>query len=781
MPLVRLLVLALILGSFPLGAQDLAPFGEPYPLANTRYVPVRENTSDFFAPDAPVLRTNGTDAFLFLNDTNGVRVVRVDESPRIARVVLPFAVTSDYLFDAVWTGSHFLVVATDRERSYELWGRLVTATGEPVGEPFLVGSGLFAALAFNGRYVLLIHSDGGENQSTVLLSDGTPSQFTPQELPNSFSTDRAAVATNGSRFAALMPAGGFSEPAVVLFDENGQILQQQALADPQILNWAMASDGDRFLVVGALAGRARSWLFDHDGALIGMTELVDKDQTYFYRDPLVVWSGSRWVMTRVASNEGQVLELDAQTREIVSTSWVDNTQVSLGVLDGTVIGAWWANRQTVAGTFPFQEGRTPVAVEAAAQRLMATAVSSYATLFVWNEHDDLRAGVRMHDGRWRERVIGPGSLRVLAASSGEEFMVIVGDQVLRLDGSGELLPASTIESAPFQPTAMVWNGAHYGVIGYDSEDRTVTAALTPFGWSAPAILPPPELPTERQGVPLLSSSGGQFLAAWSVFECPLECMVRRIETIPLSSSLEPAGPVSVAATSEETINGAFALGWNGVRHILAYATSSAIRAREIDSAGIPGDRRDVVSQSSAVVRILSMDHSTIIQWADLPTLSFRGITMEQSGALSPSVLIHELPSLTELGGFLTTFPDGRLAFAFYSAQQAAPHHGSLHLMLSVAGAAPSLVPEAPQASLLSNVLAWSRPAGEILGYRIEQRNGDGEWMEHDRWFDPEERSFAVPGVIPGMTFRVRAFSNAGPGPYSPVRPNARRRAVRSGF
>ena len=774
------LVPALILSSLSLVAQELAPFGAPYPLANTRYVAVRENTSAFFAPDAPVLRTNGTDAFLFLWDTNGVRVVRVDELPRIARVVLPFAVTSDYLFDAVWTGSHFLVVATDRERLYEIWGRLVSAAGEPVGEPFLVGSGLFPALAFNGRYVLLIHSNGGSNRSTVLLPDGTPSQFEPQELPNALSTDRAAVATNGSRFAALIPEGGFFEPAVILFDENGQILQQQALADPQIVHWAMASDGDRFLLVGALAGRARSWLFDRDGALISMNELVDNDQGYFYRDPLVVWSGSRWIMTRVASNEGQVLELDAQTRAIVSTSWVDNSQVSLGVLDGTVIGAWWANRQTVVGTFPFQEGRTPVALEAAGQRLMATAVSSQSTLLVWNEHDDLRAGVRMQDGRWRERVIGPESLTVLAASSGDEFMVLIEDQVLRLDGSGELLPANTIGPAPFQPTAMAWNGTRYGVIGYDSERRIVTAALTPFGWSAPAILPSTGPPTELRSAPLLSSSGGQFLAAWGVSDCPLECMVRRIETIPLSSSLEPIGPVSVAATSEETINGAFALGWNGVRHILAYATSSAIRTREIDSAGIPGDRRDIVSQSSAVVRILSRGDSTIIQWADLPTLSFRGITMEQSGALSPSVLIHQEPSLTELGGFLTTLSDGRLAFAFYSAQQAAPHHGALHLMLSVAGAMPSLVPEAPQASLLANVLSWSRPAGEVLGYRVEQRNGDGEWMEHDRWFDPEERSFAVPGTIPGTSFRVRAFSNAGPGLYSPVRPNARRRAVRSG-
>lgn len=374
MPLVRLL-LVLVLASLPLAAQTLAPFGTPYPLANTRYEPVREETSDFFAPPAPLLRTNGTDAVLFLWDTSGVRVVPVGETARVAKVVLPFAVTSDVLVDAVWTGSHFLVVATDRNRSFQIWGRLVSAAGEPVGEPFLVGDGLFPALASNGRYVLLIHSNGGSNSATVLMPDGTPSPFTPQQLPNQYSTDRAAVTAVGSRFAALIPAGSFFEPAVVLFDENGQVLQQQLLVDPQILHWAIASDGDRFLVAGALADRARSWLFDHDGALLSKSDLVDEGQGYFYRDPLVVWSGSRWVLSRVASNEGQVLELDAEGKEIVSTHWVDNTQVALGVLDGTVIGAWWANRQTVFGTFPFAEGRTPVALEATAQRLVATAVS----------------------------------------------------------------------------------------------------------------------------------------------------------------------------------------------------------------------------------------------------------------------------------------------------------------------------------------------------------------------------------------------------------------------
>ena len=43
----------------------LPTFGEPFPLTDTRYAGVREYVSDYFAPDTPLLRSNGTDAFLF--------------------------------------------------------------------------------------------------------------------------------------------------------------------------------------------------------------------------------------------------------------------------------------------------------------------------------------------------------------------------------------------------------------------------------------------------------------------------------------------------------------------------------------------------------------------------------------------------------------------------------------------------------------------------------------------------------------------------------------------
>jgi len=751
----------------------LAPFGEPFPLSNTRYIPVRESVSDFFAPEAPFLRTNGTDAFVFLWDVNGIRVARVDAAPRIARLVLPFAVTSSHLFDVVWTGSHFLVVAVDRTRSYEIWGRLVDRDGRPAGEPFLIGAGIFPALAFNGRYVLMIHSHGGENQSTVLLPDGSPSAFAPQQLPNPLSVERAAVTSNGSRFAAVVPRGGFGAAAFVLFDENGQILTQQTLADE--VSWAIASDGSRFLALHAHAYTSALWLFDSDGALRATHTLLDAEPL-FYRDPLAIWSGTRWVVSRVASNEGQVLELDAEAAEIVSTSWVHNTQVAPGVLGGTVIGAWWANREIVVGPLPFEAGVTPVAREAAAQRLLGTATSNHAALFLWNEAGGLRAGVRLFDGRWREHVLGPVAASLIAASDGEGFVVIADRIVLRLDANGERLPGSPTGFTPFLPTSIAWNGAHYGIAGVDHDARIVTATLTESGVSAPAVVP---TSTEPVGAPVLDSSGGRFLAAWNVFSCEVECFVVRIDAVPLSAALEPAGPVIAVTAGDETITGAFGLGWNGSRHVLAYGTSSGVRARAIDPTGSLGEQREITEEPAAFIQVRSAPDAVVIAWLDPTRLMLRGVTLSQSGALSEPLLIHEEPHLNDWGGTLTRLPDGRLAFAFYAPQRAAPYHGSSHLLLSIAGAA--AVPGAPHASLTGNVLAWTAPAGPgVTGYRVEQRTGDDEWIEIDRWFDADELSLALPAPPdPTVSFRVRAFSDGGAGSYSAPVPLTRRRSVRS--
>jgi hypothetical protein len=69
----------------------------------------------------------------------------------------------------------------------------------------------------------------------------------------------------------------------------------------------------------------------------------------------------------------------------------------------------------------------------------------------------------------------------------------------------------------------------------------------------------------------------------------------------------------------------------------------------------------------------------------------------------------------------------------------------------------------------------------VTGYRVEQRIGDDDWTEIDRWLDADELSLVLASTPdPAVSFRVRAFSDGGASPYSaPVRPLSRRRAVGS--
>jgi hypothetical protein len=260
----------------------------------------------------------------------------------------------------------------------------------------------------------------------------------------------------------------------------------------------------------------------------------------------------------------------------------------------------------------------------------------------------------------------------------------------------------------------------------------------------------------------------------------VECFAVRIDAVPLSPSLQPAGPVVAVTADGETITGAFGLGWNGSRHVLAYGTSTGARSRDIDLTGSLGERHEITEEAAAFLQVLSAQDAVVIAWIDPTRLILRGVTLSRSGALSEPLLIHEEPHLNEWGGALTRLPDGRLAFAFYAPQREAPFHGSLHLELSIAGA--TAMPGAPRASLRGNVLSWAAPPEPgVTGYRVEQRTGDDEWTEIDRWFDADELSLVLPAT-PDRTvsFRVRAFSDGGAGPYSsPVRPLSRRRSARS--
>jgi hypothetical protein len=372
---------------------QLPPFGEPFALTNTRYGTVS---------GSPVLRTNGRDAFLFW--TNGkLRVTRLAQSDTsLGRPVFDFDVIDRSYFDAVWTGTHFLVVTNDS--NYQMWARLVDASGEPAGDAFRLATpdhGLWPRMAFNGKYVLLIVDD----QSFVLTPDGQPAGFAPQTFLHPVVQDASLVATNGSRFAVFTQVT--NEQTLSIFDENGQLLSQRRFSDIfTFRRTALASDGRRFLIAQAIDNTIITSLVEPDGSFGDAWQLEIAPGTLFYA-PSVTWNGSRWTFAYQAPSGSQtvIAESDADARFLTSRRTIDSSQqVSMVAIGSRVVTSWMGvNGWIFAGDYPAVSGE-PVSFGAMYQGLLATATSSSATLVVWAEsgNPSIRAGIRTRDGRWRE-------------------------------------------------------------------------------------------------------------------------------------------------------------------------------------------------------------------------------------------------------------------------------------------------------------------------------------------------------------------------------------------
>jgi fibronectin type III domain protein len=773
-----------------LSAAALPRFGEPLPLTDTSYVGVREYTSDFFAPAAPVLRSNGSDAFLFNFAEKRLQVARIVEGERrIPQLVFPFFVQGTIDFDAVWTGSHFLVVAKDQQDGYRMYGRLVDGTGTPVGEPFAIGdlTGTFPRLAFNGRNVLLLYSSLTMD-SVVLTPDGRMTGTVPESVTERIVSEPAVVMSNGDRFVAILSTGDEGFDDLYTFDGNGHVSSQRQVESVGRV-WAIATDGERFLAVNAQAGNARAQLLGADGTTLASLTL--DTESHFHRNPLVAWAGSRWVISTVASNTGRVVEVDKTAHEILSTQTFPNTQVGLVARRGKVLALWWSDKELLAHEFPVgTESGKVVGQQAAPQDLLATASSANATLIVWYE-DEFRMGVRTHDGRWTERRLDAVPTQtLLAASNGNGFVVIVDTEAIHLDEAGNVLWRGTV---PLLPFAIAWNGTHYGLFGING-GQVVSSVLTTAA-STPVVLPIER--DEALGLTLAPSGnpGNGFLAAWASSSgfCPeTPCAPTNLHALLLDAEMRPSGSVLSLVAETELVS--YAVRWSGDRYIVAYTGIGRIHTLEVTSGGSVGNPRLIADEgadgSSAVgVNVVPQSDGVAIGWIAARAFDHfvaRGVSIDRNGVVSAPVTIHDDAHLgSGFRSVLFALGDGRLAYLFSSANNDAPHHGARRVMLSLTDAILPELPDPPSATLEKTVagatLSWTRPGGAVDGYRVERRTGDDAWMEVGGALDDAQHE--LPVTLPARritAFRVRAVNDAGPGPYSlPVSLEpGKRRAVR---
>jgi len=771
---------------------QVPPFGAPVPLTSTRYETVSGD---------PLLRSDGRNAFLFWMDgqlaeqlRGQLRVTRLQAGERnIGRPVFDTPVTTVRVrhdFDAVWTGTHFVVAAAI---DFRIMGRIVDAAGNPSGEPFVIAEeGWSPRMAFNGMHILLVH-EGQQTSSLLLTPDGRPAAEPALLFQGAILQESPAMASDGKRFAVIVSTQ--FGPRLLLFDENGHRGAEIVLSDSR--HWSIASDGARYLVVSNDGAR----IFDANGNDTGSTlALPDVANGSPNEIPFIfasrvstVWTGTMWGISFVLGSYLHVLNVDAEARTVLSQDRIEATTGTILAMDRQVVASWNA-----AGGIYVATGSQPVSVAASRQWLLATATSSTGTLVVWEEPGNgrsaIRAGVRGRDGSWREgeltasAIVWPEYLpspAAIAASDGSGFLVAVNQMLFALDANGARLPAQP-PPLSFPPTGIAWTGSSYGVAGFDGSGMLRTALLSPGGM----ILGRGTVPFgPRLSAAMIASTGDGFYVAWHRFDCyEFPCGPTELAGVALDSSLRllDSAPRTFAREDLHSIAG---LGTNGRRYVLAYGTSRGIVAAHISPAGV--EETVIAPESGRSVTVTRAGDGVAIGWIHdvydtYPYVAeLRVATLDDAGQASAPVTLDR-DTTSVLGSAIAAHPDGTMLFLRSSFQTAAPFHGSSRVMLRAGSFALPQRADAPQLRARADGgtahLEWTAPAQRADGYRVEARIGDGLWNEIDSVLDASRRTLDVPLLQPAaMTlFRVRAFNEAGPGTYSApaVAAPARRRVVR---
>jgi len=771
---------------------QVPPFGAPLPLTGTRYETVSGD---------PVLRSDGRSAFLFWVDAQlreqsrgQLRVTRLQGGEGgVGRPVFDTPITTVRVrhdFDAVWTGTHFVVAASV---DFRIMGRIVDAAGNPSGEPFVIADeGWSPRMAFNGTNILIVY-EGQRASSRLLTSDGRP-VTEPALLFSGFLQESPALASAGKRFAVIVATQ--IGPRLLLFDESGRRGAEIALSDTR--HWSIASDGTRYL----LASTGGAQIFDANGNAASSTlslpntpngSPLDIPITFANRFS-TVWTGTMWGISFLVGSYLHVVHVDAVGRTALAQDRIEATTGTILAMDRQIIASWNA-----AGGIYVATRSQPVSVAASRQWLLATATSSTGTLVVWEElgngRSAIRAGVRGRDGSWRESeltasaIVWPEYLpspAAIAASDGSGFLVAVNQMLISLDANGARLPAQPPHLS-FTPTGIAWSGSNYGVAGIDGSGLLRTALLSARG----EVVGSGTIPFGRNlYVAMIASTGDGFYVAWHRFDCyEFPCGPTELAGIALDSSLRLLDS-SPRTFSRGDLTSIASLGTNGRRYVLARSVHArGIVAAHISPAGV--EERVIAPESGRNLSVTRAGGGVAIGWVhdvydNYPYVAeFRVATIDDRLATSAPVTLDR-ETTTVLGSAIAAQADGTLLFLHSSFQTAAPYHGSSRVMLRAGSFALPQRADAPQlrarADGATAHLEWTAPAQEVDGYRVEVRIGDGLWNEVDSVIDASRRTLEIALLQPAAThlFRVRAFNDAGPGAYSPpaVVNASRRRAIR---
>lgn len=796
-------LLLAFLGSLPAVAQ-LLQFGRRTPLTNTRYGPVE---------GSPTLISNGEEAFLLTSSSGNVWIAKLVEGlPRARRLI---SRGSWGPVDAVWTGTHFLLAAST-DRGIE--GLLLDRNGEPVGTSFrIVASAARPNLAWNGTTALMLFNAEWSYQAAppvraiALNANGQPVR--PSELVASSATSHA-VATNGVSFAAV--ATSATAVAFTTFNASGAVRATSIRnglerADRQA---AIASNGSEYLAVWSTAsGRVSACTLVPDAPT---TEPVVVEETGLNETgaPSLVWDGARYLLSYRTGVESAVrmLALD----ETIRTAYVDaadarrfTSTAALAIGSRTLV-AWVARDSTLRLRDSADPGGEPVSASygAVSQELVATATSAQGTLFVWREWlggYTLHAGIRTAAGGWSERPIlinADGNVSVIAASDGEEFMVIAADKsgrvAIRLSVNGRVLgvPARFTRSDVY-PQSVVWTGLRYVIAGthvssnFLYKSTIFVAPLDPSGNLGSVAFVPPALFEGNAWNAHLASDGNGFMLAWLETE-PIYCSggycgpeePRSIVAMRrFGASAEILDQSPLLRLGPDTSPYPAGLFWTGFEYILGWGSDK----EELRIGRFSADGQQIapptVVNANAWITGVTPSGLALVTWGE-PETELTAITTFDRGHIAPAAVLHDAAVWSRV----VPLADDRIAVVGNVPQFGEPHQGASRLLMAIgAFSRPGAEPAAPSLAGRMNgrdvILEWNEATPGVNGYRIEYRLPGGSWNELDRWLsaDTTRTTVRLPVETTQASFRMRAWSDGGTSAYSNavmVGGSARRRAVR---
>ena len=664
----------------------------------------------------PALASNGAQTFVFVSTDHSVRMARIGDA--VARPVLD---ASDA--DATWTGSEFLVVGTARGA---IVGRFVRANGDAAGEPFtIVERGTRPRVAVDGERMLLLYENAGV-QSLMLTREGAPSG-TPQAVASSASAYDVAV-SRGEFIAALATAEGVKLLAL------GASAGVTHVSDAIATDVSVAANSEQVSVAWTHAGGVDAAVVANGVAEAAFNVAADAVHA------ALTWTGSSFETVLARANGLHVARLNPGARTAPATELAFT-----GAPD---------------------------------QALVATTSVATATLLVWNEGNDAHVGLRFANGAWRERRLAYAQRAFAAASDGNAFVVLTGDDhgwsASWLDANGAVVQQSPrVTTLAARAVAANANGAI--AIGRDASGNIAAARLSRDGSVSDAVV-------LRAGAddPVVATDGTNFIAAWETPE-------KTIESVRLDAALQRLDAADLIVFFAEAEDPAVA--FNGTDYVFVARVGEFVRGRRVTVAGekifeiIQTGRAG--GEPPRALALTQLDGAVGLTWHDgrsqLLLLDFGATPWTVRTATGFDSRPDAAPRFAAL-------PNGGVAFVHGEVTNGAPHHGSARLAMSIAHPSAPTAPDAPRATVAQEGgrlrVSWTAPSQPVNGYRVEYRIDDGPWLESEGWMDAGTHSAAADARKGGLyTVRVRAWGDGGTSTYSEAvsvqfTPTARRRAVR---